>query len=242
MPIGGRLGEPTGPVFGGLPFPRPPYKSSCGATNRAKPRDVRRNREPPCANKQSRTAVRDIRRPPLLRTPPTMPDPAAWKPDRAFLVDFARKWADAWNSRDFSLFREILDPEVHFDEQIFWPRVIHGVNAELESYFSRFWAIYPDLKFTIKGHFFGADDASMMVHWVAEATGPAEHGSRRMASDGFDLLAEFRDGKLLRYQGCNDILDMMRQVGQIPERGNMTGGAYVFSLMGKRPRSKNASL
>ena len=63
-----------------------------------------------------------------------------------FLRDFASRWAAAWNSHDTDHVIELLDPEIVWEDTVFWPTIIEGRDGVRE-YTDTIWKVMPDVQF-----------------------------------------------------------------------------------------------
>ena|SRR5579872_3100145 len=86
-------------------------------------------------------------------------------------LDFARRWIEAWNSRDLERALELYDD----DAEMVSPGIVRlGINDEgrlrgkpqLRAYWSRALAGHPDLKFTLLDVFSSPD--SIIVRYTNE--------------------------------------------------------------------------
>jgi hypothetical protein len=58
---------------------------------------------------------------------------------------------------------------------------------------------------------------------------------------GCDIFLGFRDGLLAHYTAAFEIVDMLRQIGALPPRGDRKGGAYLLSLLEHEPAETSVS-
>jgi len=81
--------------------------------------------------------------------------------------------------------------------------------------------------------FTAEDDGRALVFFRQRGAAPAAlRTDRRFEVQGCDIFLGFRDGLLSRYTASFEIADMLRQLGALPPRGDMKGGAYLMSLLG----------
>ncbi|MET7392037.1 nuclear transport factor 2 family protein [Dactylosporangium sp. NPDC005572] len=154
--------------------------------------------------------------------------------DAAFLRDFADRWHAAWNSRETDAVLGLLHPDVLWDERIFWPHPINGREA-VRSYVDAIWRAMPEYELSEIQLFTAVDDGRALFMFRQRGAAPAGLGTdRRFDTHGCDIFLEFRDGLLSHYTAAFEITDMLRQVGALPPRGDLKGGAYLLSLTGPR--------
>lgn len=154
--------------------------------------------------------------------------------DEPFLQDFAKRWLAAWNSHDTDRVLALLHPEVIWDDTVFWPEVIHGIDG-VRTYVDRIWTVMPDVAFEEVQVFTAPDAGRAVVLFRQEGSGPPRlNPHRRFSTFGCDIFLEFRDGLLARYLGQYEITEMMRQLDALPPREGKVGGAYLLSLLGGR--------
>jgi predicted ester cyclase len=147
-----------------------------------------------------------------------------------FLHGFADRWLAAWNSHDTGQVFALLHDDIVWDDRVFWPEVIHGLDS-MRPYMDKIWSAMPDVAWTETERFFNPDHTRGLV--LFEQTGSAPPGlgvEGRFRSPGCDIFLEFRDGKLAHYLGAYDIVGMLEQMGALPPRGARTGSGYVMSL------------
>jgi steroid delta-isomerase-like uncharacterized protein len=151
--------------------------------------------------------------------------------DAAFHADFAVRWLDAWNSHDTDTVLDLVDPEVVWDDRIFWTKVINGTD-ELRTYVERIWQVMPDVQFEEIQRFVAPDLSRGLVLFRQWGSGPPQLApDASFETYGCDIFLQFRQGRLSHYLGCYELTDMMRQVDMLPPRGNKIGGAYLMSLL-----------
>lgn len=153
--------------------------------------------------------------------------------DEPFLRDFATRWLQAWNSHDTDEVLSLLHPDITWDDTVFWPEVIHGLDG-MRSYVDRIWTAMPDVAFE-EVQLFTATDAGRAVCLFRQyGHGPASHApDATFSTFGCDIFLAFTDGLLAHYLGQYEINELMRQLGMLPPRAGKIGGAYLLSLTGR---------
>ena len=166
--------------------------------------------------------------------------------DHAFLRDFADRWLAAWNSRDTDEVLALVHPDVRWDEQVFWPRPLHG-REEVRGYVDAIWRAMPAYEVSETQLFTAVDDGRALVLFTQRGEAPAglptarpgplgaDGGRRRFEVQGCDIFLGFSDGLLSDYTAAYEIGEMLRQLGALPPRGSMKGGSYLLSLAAQRP-------
>ncbi|WP_285034348.1 nuclear transport factor 2 family protein [Mycolicibacterium sp. lyk4-40-TYG-92] len=147
-----------------------------------------------------------------------------------FLRDFGTRWGAAWNSHSTEQVLALLHPEIVWDDTVFWPHVISGID-DMPKYVDMIWKVMPDVHFEEVQFFTAVDDGRALFLFKQSGTGPARYGSGRFDTYGCDIFLEFREGLLSRYLAQYEITEMMRQYGALPARGELIGGSYLLSLM-----------
>lgn len=149
------------------------------------------------------------------------------------LDDFSTRWLQAWNSHSTERVLELLHPEITWDDRVFWPEVIHGIDG-MTAYIEKIWEAMPDVAFDEIERFASADQSRGIVLFRQYGHGPAKlNPGAAYDSHGCDIFLEFSDGRLRSYKSAYDISDMLIQLGALPERGGLLGGAYLMSLRGR---------
>ncbi len=147
-----------------------------------------------------------------------------------FLRDFGSRWHAAWNSHDTEKVLDLLHPDIVWDDTVFWPEVING-KAGMPTYVDTIWKVMPDVAFE-EVQFFGApEDGRALYLFRQSGSAPARHGGGRFSTYGCDIFLGFRDGLLSNYLAQYEIVEMMRQYGALPPRGDLIGGSYLLSLL-----------
>lgn len=150
----------------------------------------------------------------------------------AFLRGFADRWLAAWNSHDTQLVLALLHRDVSWNETIFWPHPLQGRDA-VRAYVDAIWRAMPGYEVSETQLFTAADDGRALVLFRQRGTAPPALGTgRRFEVQGCDIFLGFRDGLLSSYTAAFEITDMLRQLGALPPRGDLRGGAYLLSLLG----------
>jgi steroid delta-isomerase-like uncharacterized protein len=145
--------------------------------------------------------------------------------DRDWVMDFARRWAAAWNSHEPDRLLELMTEDIVYDDSA-WPRTMRG-HADVREFLDSTWRALPDLAFEIAAGPFLEDGAPRaVVYWKGTGTftGPLEPPGfaptgARLEFDGFDLQ-EYRDGRVSRLRIVFDMMDVSRQVGLMPQPGS----------------------
>jgi steroid delta-isomerase-like uncharacterized protein len=151
-----------------------------------------------------------------------------------FLRDFADRWLAAWNSHDTDQVLALLHPDVRWEETVFWPHPLSGREA-VRAYADAIWRAMPGYEVDEIQLFTAVDDGRALVLFRQRGVAPAALGpvfgtARRFEVQGCDIFLGFRDGLLSRYTAAFEIADMLRQLGALPPRGDLKGGAYLLSL------------
>jgi hypothetical protein len=174
----------------------------------------------------------------------------------AFLRDFADRWLAAWNSHDTDTVLALLHPDVQWDETVFWPHPLHGREA-VRAYVDAIWRAMPGYSVSEVQLFTATGDGRALVLFRQRGAAPSALGTQQGSSvpgssvpgssvqdsnargfdvQGCDIFLGFRDGLLAHYTAAFEIVDMLRQLGALPPRGDRKGGAYLLSLL--EPREK----
>ena len=160
--------------------------------------------------------------------------------DAAFLRDFADRWLTAWNSHDTDTVLALLHPDVRWDETVFWPHPLHGREA-VRAYVDAIWRAMPGYAVSEVQLFTAAEDGRALVLFRQRGAAPSALGTQqRFDVQGCDIFLGFRDGLLFHYTAAFEIVDMMRQIGALPPRGDRKGGAYLLSLLEHEPTEPSA--
>jgi len=160
--------------------------------------------------------------------------PRVGKVGTAFLRDFADRWLTAWNSHDTDTVLTLLHPDVRWDETVFWPHPLHGREA-VRAYVDAIWRAMPGYSVSEVQLFTAVDDGRALVLFRQRGAAPSALGTqRRFDVQGCDIFLGFRDGLLAHYTAAFEIVDMLRQIGALPPRGDRKGGAYLLSLLEPR--------
>lgn len=150
-----------------------------------------------------------------------------------FLDDFSTRWLEAWNSHSTEQLLELLHPQIIWDDRVFWPEIIHGIDGMTE-YIDKIWEAMPDVAFDEIERFASANGERGIVLFRQYGHGPAKlNPDATFDSHGCDIFLDFTDGKLSHYRAAYDISDMLIQLGALPERRGLRGGAYLMSLLGR---------
>lgn len=149
-----------------------------------------------------------------------------------FLEDFCERWLRAWNSHSTDDVLNVLHPSITWDDRTFWPRVLHG-HEEVRVYVDKIWQVMHDVQFDEIQRFFAPDALRGLVLFRQYGSGPKQFpAGSKFDTHGCDIFLEFKEGKLSHYLASYDIVEMMRQLGALPDRGDKIGGAYLLSLIG----------
>ena len=154
--------------------------------------------------------------------------------DAAFLRGLADRWLAAWNSHDTEHVLDLLHPDVRWDEQVFWPHPLRGREA-VRTYVDAIWRAMPDYAVTEIQLFTAVEDGRALLFFRQRGRAPAALGAepsaeRRFEVSGCDIFLGFTDGLLSHYTAAFEIVDMLRQLGALPPRGDRKGGAYLLDL------------
>ncbi len=149
-----------------------------------------------------------------------------------FVRDFTDRWLAAWNSHDTDTVLSLLHPDVSWDERVFWPHPLRGREA-VRAYVDGIWQAMPEYEVTEIQLFTAVDDGRALVLFQQRGRGPAAFGTdRRFEVQGCDIFLGFRDGLLAHYTAAFEIAGMLQQLGALPPRGELKGGAYLLWLLG----------
>jgi len=153
-----------------------------------------------------------------------------------FLVDFGRRWDEAWNSHDTDEVLSLLHEDIEWDDTVYWTEVIHGIGG-MREYVDDIFRVMPDVRFDGVQLFTAPEDGRGLWLFRQSGSAPAAFGTDKgFSTYGCDIWLGFRDGKLSNYLAQYEITEMMRQYGALPPRSGKRGGAYLLSLM-KRGRA-----
>ena len=149
----------------------------------------------------------------------------------AFLRRFATEWLAAWNSHDTDQVLALLHPDLLWDEQVFWPTVLRG-RESVRAYADAIWRAMPDVAFEEVQRFVAPEGGRGIYMFCQRGGAPAQLGTgdRRYEAHGCDIFLGFTDGLLSHYTATYEIAGMLRQLGALPPRGDLLGGAYLLSL------------
>jgi ketosteroid isomerase-like protein len=156
--------------------------------------------------------------------------PAGQATSAAFLRDFADRWLAAWNSHDTETVLALLHPDVQWDETVFWPHPLRGREA-VRGYVDAIWRAMPGYRVCEVQLFTATGDGRALVLFRQRGEAPAALGAGRFDVQGCDIFLGFADGLLTHYTAAFEIVDMLRQLGALPPRGDRKGGAYLLSLL-----------
>lgn len=162
----------------------------------------------------------------------TAPDPTDQEFE-SFLRDFGRRWHEAWNSHETERVLELLHPDIVWEDLVFWPEVIEGIDGVRE-YTDLIWTVMPEVEFEEVQFFTALQDRRGLYLFRQSGSAPERFGgsSKRFSTYGCDIFLEFTDGLLSRYLAQYEITEMMRQFDALPPRDGRIGGAYLLSLLG----------
>lgn len=150
-----------------------------------------------------------------------------------FLRDFADRWLAAWNSQETESVLALLHSDVRWDEKVFWPHPLNGREA-VRNYVDAVWRAMPGYEVAEIQLFTAVEDGRALVLFQQRGAAPPALGpDRRFEVQGCDIFLGFRDGLLSHYTAAFEIADMLRQLGALPPRGDLKGGAYLLSLPGR---------
>ena len=150
-----------------------------------------------------------------------------------FLRDFADRWLAAWNSHDTGAVLALLHPGVCWDERVFWPHPLRGREA-VRAYVDAIWRAMPGYEVSEIQLFTAPGDGRALVLFRQRGAAPPALGTdRRFEVQGCDIFLGFRDGLLSHYTAAFEIADMLQQLGALPPRGELKGGASLLSLPGR---------
>lgn len=151
--------------------------------------------------------------------------------DAAFVSGFVDRWDDAWNSHDTDQVLALLHPDLLWDEQVFWPTALRGREA-VRAYVDAIWKAMPDVEFEEVQRFVAPEGGRGIYMFCQHGSAPAQldTGDKRYEANGCDIFLGFTGGLLSHYTATYEIAGMLRQLGALPPRGDLLGGAYLLSL------------
>lgn len=151
--------------------------------------------------------------------------------DATFIRDFIRRWEDSWNSHDTDQILALLHPDVLWDEQVFWPTVLQGREA-VRAYVDAIWRAMPGVTFEEVQSFVAPEDGRGLYMFCQRGGAPPALGDngKTYEANGCDIFLGFADGFLSHYTATYEITGMLRQLGALPPRDGMKGGAYLLAL------------
>lgn len=152
-----------------------------------------------------------------------------------FLRDFADRWIAAWNSHDTGTVLALLHHDVCWDERVFWPQPLRGREA-VRAYVDAIWRHMPGYEVAEVQLFTAVPDGRALVLFrqrgaAPPALVPAFDTGGCFEVQGCDIFLGFRDGLLSHYTASFEIAGMLQQLGALPPRGELKGGAYLLSLL-----------
>ena len=157
--------------------------------------------------------------------------------DHEFFAGFAARWIAAWNSRTTDNVLKLLHPAIVWDEQIFWPEVLQG-RESVRAYVDAIWLAMPSYHVEEVQLFTAPADGRALVLFRQFGEAPAALGAGGgFEKNGCDIFLGFNEGLLSHYTATYDIVDMLRQLGALPPRRDLKGGAYLMSLTGRASRA-----
>ena len=151
--------------------------------------------------------------------------------DRAFLEDFAGRWAAAWNDRDAEGLAALCTEDVEF----FDPAIgtVHG-RAAVAEWLRTCERAFPDYRFEEpEPPYLAQDRPKAIFPWrmLGTNTGPIDPPGFAPTHRAIDLHGvdhwEFRDGLVARYRADYDSTGLSRQLGLVPPRGSRAEKAMV---------------
>lgn len=145
---------------------------------------------------------------------------------------YCDEWITALAARDTEAVIDLTTPDIVWNDTVFWPRVVHG-HDELRRYLNTVWATTPDYHVEELDRYFKPDGRGAVILWRQTGSGTAKAAPEATFDfEGCDVLRQFRGGRLSHYQAGYEIVEMCRQLGLIPPRGDKLGAAYLMSLKG----------
>jgi steroid delta-isomerase-like uncharacterized protein len=150
---------------------------------------------------------------------------AATDVDQAWVEDFARRWAAAWNSHDPERVLELMTKDIVYDDSA-WPETMRG-HADVRRFLDWAWRAMPDLTFeTVDGPYLVPGQPKAAFYWkgTGTLTGPLDppglaSTGARVEFEGADFH-EYRDGRVARLRIVFDMMDASRQMGLLPKAGS----------------------
>jgi ketosteroid isomerase-like protein len=140
--------------------------------------------------------------------------------DRAFAIDFDRRWSAAWNAHDPDAVVALLAPDVEWFESGV-RRVLRG-HGETRRRVETDFRTMPDLRGETLQLFVDEETAAVAIHW--RLTGTYDR-TRPVSFDGVSLW-RFAGPLLVRVQMIYDVADAAAQAGvPAPGAARATGAA-----------------
>jgi steroid delta-isomerase-like uncharacterized protein len=161
-----------------------------------------------------------------------------------FLADFLPRWEAAWNSHRHEALLELMTDDIVYEDSA-WPRPMRG-HADVREFLDFTWRAFPDMRFEMTdGPYLDPHRPAAAAYWrgYATHTGPIDPPGmpatgKRVEFHGADFH-EYRDGKVARLRIVFDMVDVMRQLGALPQPGSRIEKAMagVARLQGRLRRS-----
>lgn len=155
-------------------------------------------------------------------------------PSIEWLLDFGRRWQDAWNSHDIDGVLALMTEDIEARDDG-WPKLMRG-HADVREFLEAIWRAMPDMTFEpLSGPYVIPGEPRVAVHWRGWATlrGPLEPPGfaptgRRWEFDGADFY-EFRDDRICKVRIAYDVLSVSRQLGVLPAAGGRAERALAIA-------------
>jgi steroid delta-isomerase-like uncharacterized protein len=141
-----------------------------------------------------------------------------------FVIEFGERWGEAWANRDGEALAALCTEDIEFTD----PAVgtLQG-RAEVAEWVRSFARGFPDYRFEdIEPPYIASDRPKVIYPWrmLGTNTGPIDPPG--FAATGRSIVVEgvdhwwFRGELVERYRADYDSLDVMRQLGLMPESGS----------------------
>src|SRR4051812_30501879 len=145
--------------------------------------------------------------------------------DREWLEDFMQRWEAAWNSHEPEQLLDLMTEDVEYDDSA-WPRTMRG-HADVREFLEFTWRAFPDLRFDMSdGPYIVPGQPKAAFHWTGGGTHSGSidppgfaHTGKQIEFQGADFH-EYRDGRVCRLRIVFDMVDVMRQLGLLPQPGS----------------------
>jgi len=144
---------------------------------------------------------------------------------REWVEDFAERYFAAWNSLDADGLLELMTEDVVYDDSGHFG-TMRG-HAEVRDFVESFFRGWPDLKFEPQKPLIAVEGPKASFWWRCVATNTGPIYGLPATNKGIDAvgadLHEYRDGKIARLTVVYDMVDVLQQIGLMPEMSSASG-------------------